>query len=115
MTTGRRLTHQRLATWQITTFSEIDSYQYAMAYDRIRCTARKGTRQLNTSFYGIGCPHPAVECLVAQLNKLIMHYGSKSCLGLNLQISLELMIIEMGMTLQPLAENYNQCHHWVTP
>jgi hypothetical protein len=74
-----------------------------------------GLRQLNAGFYGIGCPHPAVECLAAQLNKLIMHYGSKSCLGLNLQTSLELMIIEMGTTLQPLAEDYNQCHHWVTP
>ena len=81
----------------------------------IRSTARKGTRQLNAGFYGIGCPHPAVECLAAQLNKLIMHYGSKSCLGLNLQTSLELMIIEMGTTLQPLVENYNQCHHWLTP
>jgi hypothetical protein len=33
MTTGSHLTHQRLATWQIATFSEIDSRQYAMAYD----------------------------------------------------------------------------------
>ena len=62
----------------------------------IRRTARKETRQLHAGFYGIGCPHPAVECLVAQLNKLIMHYRSKSCLGLNLQASLELMVIEMG-------------------
>ena len=34
MTTGRRLTHQRLANWQIATFSEIVFRQYAMAYDR---------------------------------------------------------------------------------
>jgi hypothetical protein len=33
MTTGRHLTHQRLATWQIATLSEIVSHQYAMAYD----------------------------------------------------------------------------------
>ena len=51
----------------------------------IRRSARRGTRQLDAGFYGIGCPHPAVECLSAQLNKLIMHYGSKSCLGINLQ------------------------------
>jgi hypothetical protein len=55
----------------------------------IRHLARRGTRQLDAGFYGIGCPHPAVECLSAQLNKLIMHYGSKSCLGINLQASLE--------------------------
>jgi hypothetical protein len=81
----------------------------------IRRLARRGTRQLDVGFYGIGCPHPAVECLSWQLNKLIMHYGSKSCLGINLQASLEILIIEMGTTLQPLAEDYNQCHHWVTP
>jgi len=44
-----------------------------------------------------------------------MHYGSKSCLGINLQASLELLVIEMGTSLQPLAEDYDQCHHWVTP
>jgi hypothetical protein len=81
----------------------------------IRRSARRGTRQLDAGFYGIGCPHPVVECLSAQPNKLIMHYGSKSCLGINLQASLELLVIEMGTSLQPLAEDYDQCHHWVTP
>ena len=33
MMTGRRLTHKRLANWRITTFSDIVSRQYAMAYD----------------------------------------------------------------------------------
>ena len=32
----------------------------------IRRTARRGTRQLAAGFYGVGCPHPAIECLVAQ-------------------------------------------------
>jgi hypothetical protein len=81
----------------------------------IRRTARRGTRQLAAGFYGIGCPHPAVECLIAQLKKLIMHYGSHSCLGLNMQTSLELFIIEMGMSLQPFTESYQTCQHWVTP
>jgi hypothetical protein len=52
-------------------------------------------------FYGVGCPHPVVECLTAQLKKVIMHYGSQSCLGLNMQASLELLVIEMGTSLQP--------------
>ena len=80
----------------------------------IRRTARRGTRQLAAGFFGIGCPHPAIECLVAQLNKLIMHYGSPSCLGINMQTSAELMVIELGLSLQPFAENYDTCHHWVT-
>jgi len=62
----------------------------------IRRTARRGTRQLAAGFYGVGCPHPAIECLVAQLNKLIMHYGSPSCLGVNMHTSVELLVIELG-------------------
>jgi hypothetical protein len=81
--------------------------------DGIRRTARRGTRQLAAGFYGVGCPHPSVECLIAQLNKLIMHYGSQSCQGLNMQASLKLLVIEMGLSLQPFKENYNTCQHWV--
>ena len=33
----------------------------------IRRTARRGTRQLAAGFYGVGCPRPAIECLIAQL------------------------------------------------
>ena len=77
--------------------------------------SEKRNQTVRFGFYGIGCPHPAAECLSAQLNKLVMHYGSKSCLGINLQASLELLVIEMGTSLQPLAEDYDQCHHWVTP
>ncbi len=81
----------------------------------IRRTARRGTRQLAPGFYGIGCPHPAIECLIAQLNKLIMHFGSPSCLGINMQTSVELLVIKLGLSLQPFAEDYDTCQHWVTP
>ncbi len=82
----------------------------------IRCTARRrGTRQLAAGFYGVGCPHPAVECLIAQLNKLIMHFGNPSCLGLNMQTSVELLVIKLGLSLQPFAEDYDTSQHWVTP
>ena len=80
----------------------------------IRRTARGGTRQLASGFYGIGCPHPAIECLVAQLNKLIMHFGSPSCLGINMQTLVELLVIELGLSLQSFAEDYDACQHWVT-
>ena len=32
-------------------------------------------------FYGGGCPHVGIECIVAQLNKLMMHYGCFAMLG----------------------------------
>jgi hypothetical protein len=34
----------------------------------IRRTARRGTRQLAAGFCGVGCPCPAIKCLIAQLN-----------------------------------------------
>ena len=45
-----------------------------------------------------------------------MHYGSRSGLGLNIQTSLELLIIETGVSLQPFTEDYDYdtCQHWVT-
>ncbi len=79
----------------------------------IRWSARRGIRQLDRGFYGVGCPHPAIECLIAQLNKLLMHYRNQSCLGLKMQ-NTELLVMELGMSLQPFQEDYATCHHWVT-
>jgi hypothetical protein len=80
----------------------------------VRWTARRGIRQLDRGFYGIGFPHPAVECLLAQLNKLMMHYGCQNCLGLELQTTMELLVIELGLSAQPLQENYDRHHQRVT-
>ncbi len=77
-------------------------------------SARRGICQLDLGFYGVGCPHPAIECLIAQLNKLLMHYGNQSCLGLKMQNTMELLVMELGMSLQPFQEDHVACHHWVT-
>jgi hypothetical protein len=68
----------------------------------IRRLARRGICQLDLGFYGVRCPHPAIECLIAQLNKLLMHYGNQSCLGLKMQNTTDLLVMELGMSLQPL-------------
>ena len=57
---------------------------------------------------------PAIECLIAQLNKLIMHYGNQSCLGLKMQNTVEQLVIELGMSSQPFQEDYGGCKLWVT-
>jgi hypothetical protein len=62
----------------------------------VRRLARRGLRQLVRGFFGVGCPHPGIECFIAQINKLLTHYGSQSCLGLKLQTLLELFVIELG-------------------
>jgi hypothetical protein len=35
---------------------------------------------MHLGFYGVGRPHPAIECFIAQINKLLMHLGIKSSL-----------------------------------
>ena len=55
-----------------------------------------------------------VECLTAQMNKLLMHYGCKSNNGLKLKLSLECMMVELGLSGQPFQESYEPHESWVT-
>ena len=80
----------------------------------IRRSARSEIRQLSRFFYGAGCPHPGVECAVRQVNKLLVHYGCQSNLGLEMKASLELLILELGITTQPLQESYKKYGGWAT-
>jgi hypothetical protein len=50
----------------------------------VRRSAPTDLRQLDKGFYGIGCPHPGVECLIGQVTKLLAHYGCKSGLGIQM-------------------------------
>jgi hypothetical protein len=77
-------------------------------------SARRGICQLDRGFYGVGCPYPANECLIAHLNKLLMHYENESCLGLKMQNTTKLLVVELGMSLQPFQEEYAAYHHWAT-
>ena len=63
-------------------------------------------RQLAVDFYGAGCPHPGVEATVTQAKRMIMHYGIHSSLGHKMQISTELMLIDLGFTFQPFPLKY---------
>ena len=69
---------------------------------------------MHLGFYGVGCPHPAIECFIAQINKLLMHLGTKSLLGITMQASLELLILDLGLLNQPFLEDYNSSNAWVT-
>jgi hypothetical protein len=71
-------------------------------------------RQLDQGFYGIGCPHPGVECLVAQLTKLLLHYGCRLGLGIQMSVTMELLLTKLGMSLQPLQASYTDYGKWVT-
>ncbi len=71
-------------------------------------------RQLNRGFYGAGCPHPAVECLTAQINMLLPHYGCETAVGPLLQVSVENLILEVGMGNQPFQVDFTRCGGWAT-
>ena len=70
-------------------------------------------RQLGKGFYGVGCPNPAIECCLAQVSKLLMHYGCRSSNGAKMHISLRNLIIELGVFLQPLQEDFDKFHKHV--
>ena len=77
-------------------------------------SAPKELRQISKGFFGIGCPNIGVECCVTQVNKLLMHYGCSSSLGNFMKMSANFMILEMGISTQPLQESYSKYSSWVT-
>ncbi len=70
--------------------------------------------QLGRGFYGIRCPHPGVECFLAQITKLLIHYSCRSGLGIQMQVSMEVLITKLGLSTQPLQESYVTYGKWVT-
>jgi hypothetical protein len=80
----------------------------------IACTAPKGIRQLDWEFYSAGLPHPGVEAIVEHSNKLLMHYGCRTAMGTKLQTSLRLLLVELGMSFQPLQFSYADFGNMVT-
>ena len=77
-------------------------YYQLLPLGGIRRSVRSEVRYLGKWFYGSGCPHLGVECLVGQLEKLLTHYGSQTVVGRLLQSSMEMFVIELGRS------------HWVT-
>ena len=76
--------------------------------------ANRGIQQLDRGFYGSGFPHPGVEATLEQANKLFMHYGCRTALGAELQTSLEILVIDLGLSFQPFQVSYIHFGKWVT-
>ena len=89
-------------------------YYQLLPMGGIRRSVKTEVRYLGKWFYGSGCPHLGVECLVGQLKKLLTHYGCQTVVGRLLQSSMEMFTIELGLSNQPLTEKYSQVSHWVT-
>jgi hypothetical protein len=59
-------------------------YWQLIARGGFRRSAPIGLCQLDRGFFGIGCPHPGVECLLGQITKLLIHYGCTSGIGIQM-------------------------------
>jgi hypothetical protein len=74
----------------------------------------KGVAADGQWIYGVGFPHPGVECLIRKVDKILSHYSSPTGLGKHMQVLMELMIIEAGVSCQPFTEPYVRYSKLVT-
>ena len=100
-------------------FTELEECMMKKYYDLLpisgmRRSIRRELRQMDRGFYGCGYPHPGVECLVGQISKILTNYGCGSGLGRHLQTSMELLIIEAGVSTQILSTAYDRYSGWVS-
>ena len=89
-------------------------YYQLLPLGGIRRSVCKEVRYLGKWFFGCGCPHFGVECFAGQMEKLLTHYGSKTAVGKLLQSSMEMLVIELGLSSQPLLEKYAVGSNWTT-
>ena len=86
----------------------IPQYYNLLPLGGICQSVRQGMRQTDIGFYGVGCPHPEVDCLVKQISLLLMHYGCNTAVGKMMRISMELFIVELGMEAQPFQVDFSR-------
>jgi hypothetical protein len=51
---------------------------------------------------------------VAQLTKLLVHYGCRLGLGIQMSVTMEVLLTKLGMSPQPLQASYADYGKWVT-
>jgi hypothetical protein len=95
-----------LATWDDLDQCPRRIYWQLVPREGVRGSAAPPLCQLDRGFYGIGCPHPGVKCLVAQFTMLLVHYGCQSGIGIKMQVNMELLLTELGISAQPPQESY---------
>ena len=49
-----------------------------------------------------------------QIKKLQAQYVCDSKLGLKMSVSIEMLIVELGVSVQPFQESFNKYKDWVT-
>jgi hypothetical protein len=51
---------------------------------------------------------------IAQITKLLVHCGCQSGIGIQMQVTMELLLTEMNISSQPLQESYARYGKWIT-
>jgi hypothetical protein len=77
-------------------------------------TTPVGSRTIDAGFFGFGLPHLGVKALIAMANKLLMHYGRKMATGRFMQMSHSLLFVQLGLSFQPLQEQYKKFGYLLT-
>ncbi len=89
-------------------------YYNLVPLGEIRCSTNWMVCQLDCGFYGVTCPHPAVECLLAQLNHLLCRFGCNTAVSRLQQVSWEYLVVELGMGPQPFQLDFEWHGNLVT-
>jgi hypothetical protein len=76
-------------------------YFWMAPIDGLIRSAKRELRFLDTGFYGLGFPHWGIEALIESYKKFFAHYGTQTVVGTQLQMSVEIMIMELGISNQP--------------
>ena len=71
-------------------------------------TAKTEIKMTASVFYVEGLQHPGVETAMAQCNKLMMDYGCNTSVGSEFQILIELFLLEIGASFQPLQLQFDR-------
>ncbi|KAL3795211.1 hypothetical protein ACHAWO_011196 [Cyclotella atomus] len=58
-------------------------------------SVKRELRYLDTGFYSVGFPHWGIEAIIESTNKLMTHFGAQSLLGVQYQVSVELLVIKV--------------------
>jgi hypothetical protein len=90
------------------------TYFSMLSLSGVRKSVSRELCQMDRGFYVARFPHPGVKCFIFQMNKLLTHYGSNTGLGIHMQLSMELLITEAGISLQLLSTPFTCCKRWVT-
>ena len=70
--------------------------------------APRGVRQMSKGYYGAGCTHPGVECLVQRMSKIQTHYACKTNMGLKISASLKLLIVDLVGGQRSRCKNHSK-------